>query len=94
MDPDNSPAWDLQQCKLKEGVPAKLPLFVNKITAHKCADDIQSEVLNGCSYTLPVTTPTRSVRPATYVWINAKYGTSSKLIIYSVSCYENNSFNL
>ena len=84
MNPDNSPAWDLQQCKLKEGVPAKLPLFANKITAHKSANDIQSEVLNGCSYTLEVTTPTRSVRPMTYVWINAKSGTSTTLKIYMV----------
>ena len=44
---------------------------------------LQTEVTCGTSYTLMVPTPTRSLRPVTYVWVNAAQGKSSHLRIYS-----------
>merc|ERR1712013_290307 len=43
-----------------------------------------TEVVNGTSYTLLVPTPTRTLRPVTYVWANATDGISSFIKIYSV----------
>ena len=44
---------------------------------------LQTEITCGTSYTLMVPTPTRSLRPVTYVWVNAAQGKSSHLRIYS-----------
>ena len=43
----------------------------------------QTEITCGTSYTLSVPTPTRSLRPVTYVWVNASLGRSSHLRIFS-----------
>ena len=43
----------------------------------------QTEIMCGTSYTLLVQTPTRTLRPVTYVWVNATDGKSSHLRIYS-----------
>ena len=44
-----------------------------------------TEISCGVSYSLLVPTPTRTLRPVTYVWANASDGVSSFLRIYSVT---------
>ena len=44
---------------------------------------MQTEITCGTSYTLSVPTPTRSLRPVTYVWVSASLGRSSHLRIFS-----------
>ena len=44
----------------------------------------QTEIMCGTSYTLLVQTPTRTLRPVTYVWVNATDGKSLHLRVYLV----------
>ena len=81
LDPNNAPGWDiLEQTKSFTG---RLPLYVKHFSSfHK--DGHNTEVSSGVSYTLLLPTPTRTLRPVTYVWANATDGVSSYLRIYSV----------
>jgi len=85
LDTNNSPGWDsLDQAKNTGHTgTAKLPLFVKNVVAHQCPEETQTEIMCGTSYTLLVQTPTRTLRPVTYVWVNATDGKSSHLRIYS-----------
>ena len=97
LDPNNAPGWDiLEQTKSFTGLTShlshnicdpsqcsgRLPLYVRHLS---CYQDGRShtEILSGVSYTLMVPTPTRTLRPVTYVWANASDGVSSYLRIYS-----------
>jgi len=81
LDPNNAPGWDiLEQTKSFTG---RLPLYVRHLSSYK-SDSGNTEISTGASYTLLVPTPTRTLRPVTYVWANATDGVSSYLRIYSV----------
>jgi len=81
LDPSNSPGWDvLEKSKLSS---ARLPLYVKHITCYHSEEQKNTEVVCGSSYTLNVETPTRTLRPVTYVWAAATNGSSSYLQIYS-----------
>merc|ERR1719481_1223764 len=81
LDPNNSPGWDiLEQTK---SITGRLPLYVKHLSCYH-SETKNTEILNGTSYTLLVPTPTRTLRPVTYVWANATDGISSHLKIYSV----------
>ena len=62
----------------------KLPLFSHHLVAHS-HPGTQTEVVCGTSYTLMVPTPTRSLRPITYVWTATTDGKSSNLRVYSAN---------
>merc|ERR1719445_661046 len=84
LDPNNSPGWDIQdQSQKTPNTNSKLPLFVKNVLVPQGPQEIQTEITAGTSYTLQVPTPTRSLRPVTYVWVNASHGKSSHLRIYS-----------
>jgi len=81
LDPNNSPGWDiLEQTK---SITGRLPLYVKHLSCYH-SESKNTEVMNGTSYTLLVPTPTRTLRPVTYVWANATDGMSSFIKIYSV----------
>jgi len=80
LDPGNSPGWDILDSRMAH----KLPLFSHSLVSYKSpVKERQSEVACGASYTLLVPTPTRTLRPVTYVWANTTDGRSSQLRIYS-----------
>jgi len=80
LDPGNSPGWDILDPRMAH----KLPLFSHSLVSYKSpVKERQSEVACGASYTLLVPTPTRTLRPVTYVWANTTDGRSSQLRIYS-----------
>merc|ERR1719187_1057486 len=82
LDPNNSPGWDiLEQAK---HLATRLPLYVKHLSAYHQPKGGNTEVINGASYTLLVPTPTRTLRPVTYVWANATDTVSSHIKIYSV----------
>jgi len=82
LDPNNSPGWDiLEQSK---HITTRLPLYVKHLSAYHHPEGKNTEVVNGTSYTLLVPTPTRTLRPVTYVWANATDTVSSHIKIYSV----------
>jgi len=82
LDPNNSPGWDiLEQAK---HLATRLPLYVKHLSAYHQPEGGNTEVINGASYTLLVPTPTRTLRPVTYVWANATDTVSSHIKIYSV----------
>ena len=47
------------------------------------AGEVQTEVECGVSYSLLVPTPTRTLRPVTYVWAAAAEGASCHLRVYT-----------
>jgi len=65
MDPMNSPCWRSLAGAMQP--TTRLPLFVEAMTALS-VPNIQTEVRRGLSYTLNVPTPTRTLKPVTYVW--------------------------
>merc|ERR1719435_747287 len=72
LDPNNSPGWDiLEQSK---HMTTRLPLYVKHLSAYHAPEGGNTEVICGSSYTLLVPTPTRTLRPNTYVWTNASDG--------------------
>jgi len=82
LDPNNSPGWDiLEQSK---HITTRLPLYVKHLSVYHSPEGGNTEVVNGTSYTLLVPTPTRTLRPVTYVWANATDTVSSHIKIYSV----------
>ena len=82
MDPNNAPGWDiLEQTKSFTG---RLPLYVRHLSSFKSEAGQNTDISSGVSYSLLVPTPTRTLRPVTYVWANASDGVSSYLRIYSV----------
>ena len=99
LDPNNAPGWDiLEQTKSFTGFrfelkiisrkyfqcpSGRLPLYVRHLSCYQDSRS-QTEVTCGTSYTLMVPTPTRTLRPVTYVWAAASDGSSSYLRIYSV----------
>eukprot|EP00095_Tigriopus_kingsejongensis_P003352 maker-scaffold787_size97196-snap-gene-0.12 protein:Tk03352 transcript:maker-scaffold787_size97196-snap-gene-0.12-mRNA-1 annotation:"rho guanine nucleotide exchange factor 10" len=80
LDPNNSPGWDVLE--QERSISTKMPLYVKSIQVYQGA--LQTETNCGCSYSLMVQTPTRTLRPHTYVWTNATDGQSSYLRIFSV----------
>ena len=60
-----------------------LPLYVKHLSCYH-SETKNTEIVNGTSYTLLVPTPTRTLRPVTYVWANETDGISSHIKIYSV----------
>ena len=99
LDPNNAPGWDiLEQTKSFTGFRfelktvsrkyfhcplGRLPLYVRHLSCYQDSRS-QTEITCGTSYTLLVPTPTRTLRPVTYVWAAASDGSSSYLRIYSV----------
>ena len=80
LDPNNAPGWDiLEQTKSFTG---RLPLYVSHLSSYR-SEGGHTEISSGVSYTLLVSTPTRTLRPVTYVWANVIDGVSSYLRIYS-----------
>ncbi|TRY79106.1 hypothetical protein TCAL_02839 [Tigriopus californicus] len=80
LDPSNSPGWDVLE--QERSISTKMPLYVKSFQVYHSKQ--QTEVNCGCSYSLMVQTPTRTLRPHTYVWTNATDGHSSHLRIFSV----------
>ncbi|XP_023325596.1 rho guanine nucleotide exchange factor 10 [Eurytemora carolleeae] len=76
---DNSPGWDVLDTSKFTG---RLPLYVQNLPVLKL--EKQSEVVCGTSYTILVQTPTRALRPVTYVWVNATDGYSANLKVFMV----------
>ena len=81
LDPNNSPGWDILEHT--KSITGRLPLYVKHLSCYH-SETKNTEVVNGTSYTLLVPTPTRTLRPVTYVWANATDGISSFIKIYSV----------
>jgi len=81
LDPNNSPGWDILEQSRR--LTTKLPLFVKNLPCYHNPEGKSSEVMCGVSYTLLVSSPTRSLRPVTYVWVNATDGRTSNLRIYT-----------
>jgi len=81
LDPNNSPGWDILEHT--KSITGRLPLYVKHLSCYH-SETKNTEVVNGTSYTLLVPTPTRTLRPVTYVWANATDGISSHIKIYSV----------
>ena len=82
LDPSNSPGWDVLE--QERSVSTKMPLFVKSYNAFY-AKSRQSEVTCGASYTLLIPTATRTLRPQTFVWVNAHDGINSHLRIFNVT---------
>lgn len=82
LDPSNSPGWDVLE--QERSVSTKMPLFVKSYNAFY-AKARQSEVTCGSSYTLFIQSATRSLRPQTFVWVNAHDGISSHLRIFGIT---------
>eukprot|EP00088_Acartia_fossae_P030831 TRINITY_DN3181_c0_g3_i1.p1 TRINITY_DN3181_c0_g3~~TRINITY_DN3181_c0_g3_i1.p1 ORF type:complete len:810 (+),score=134.88 TRINITY_DN3181_c0_g3_i1:321-2432(+) len=79
LDPHNSPGWEILDTSKFTG---RLPLYVQHLPV--LSTEVQTEVTCGTSYTVLVQTPTRTLRPMTYVWVNATDSRSSHLKVFSI----------
>jgi hypothetical protein len=64
LDPNNSPGWDVLENE-RSVVSTKMPLFVKSFSVFHSPRAQHAEVNCGCSYSLLVQTPTRSLRTQT-----------------------------
>jgi len=81
LSPHNSPGWEILD---KSKFTGRLPLYVQHLPVLN--SEVQTEITCGTSYTLLIQTPTRTLRPVTYVWVNAyaTEGHSSHLKVFSI----------
>ncbi|XP_071748462.1 rho guanine nucleotide exchange factor 10 isoform X4 [Lepeophtheirus salmonis] len=85
LNTNNSPAWDVLE--EERNVSAKLPLYVTSIPVIHEANSL-TELTVGTSYTLLVTSLTRTIKPQTFIWVSAFNGTSSILKVLSHPGYK------